>query len=54
MFLMAAVEAMTLHRWILLIPIALVFLFSLRLYRKDYNARPLLRVLAEHIRQAHG
>ena len=37
-FLMAAVEAMTLHRWVLLVPIALVFLFSLRLYRKDYNA----------------
>jgi len=37
-FLMAAVEAMTLHRWVLLIPIALVLLFSLRLYRKDYNA----------------
>ena len=36
-FLMAAVEAL-MFRAVLLIPIGLVFLFSLRLYRKDYNA----------------
>jgi hypothetical protein len=36
-FLMAAIEAL-MFRIALLVPIGLVFLFSLRLYRKDYNA----------------
>jgi type IV secretory pathway VirB3-like protein len=36
-FLMAAVEAL-MFRMALLVPIGVVFLFSLRLYRKDYNA----------------
>jgi type IV secretory pathway VirB3-like protein len=36
-FLMAGVEAL-MFRWVLLIPIGLVLLFSLRLYRRDYNA----------------
>ena len=36
-FLMAGVEAL-MFRWVLLIPIGVVFLFSLRLYRRDYNA----------------